>query len=561
MLETVFDEWVRQARVELQTGMEYPPIEDETIDMSDELAQSWISASADGGEGAAAFLLDRMIATGSFPVRFVVLNFLFRLMHYEGIEQEWAVQKTRAALADHFAKAVRFQDVSVLDDLRAIRWEIVNFCAIREWDRAAALYGRLKDLGATTSAEHRALVGQMHLWSVIAPRQKRDDPLEFLVWWAPELDQTWDLRSFELFYWGMELSDWGEYSEAEKEKVSDAAHCWELAFETILEVHGSYRTALAKCYFIRGDYLKAAQQYHRVLDQTSDPAGDFDLVVRSEAFANAAECYRRAGDTRTGTRFSEQRAHEFPRAKGVWMHLAVQYLSSPLDLDLQKVLECLRKEEEIDRAFGEDPRASIALALAELGRAGIPTALREFAESNPEICQVMDVLMSRHWAGFQSLDGDSRKQWVGAAAYLWGTSPLRSVLRRKVALMFPDIAESQLRRLFDRFRQEKGPTTLQGISSAPEKDKLVKFLKGSPLTLGEMIFEIEATRRLPEPAHPDLKSWLQRHARRLTQSWDTSRAWRLNDLRCHCHGGEISEQEAIELYDLSVWLVSQLAAN
>ena len=115
--------------------------------------------------------------------------------------------------------------------------------------------------------------------------------------------------------------------------------------------------------------------------------------------------------------------------------------------------------------------------------------------------------------------------------------------------------------IFDRFRQDKGLTVLQGISSASEKDKLVKFLKGSPLTLGEMIFEIEATRRLPEPVHPDLKSWLQRHARRVTQSWDSSRAWRLNDLRCRCHGGEISEQEALELYDLSVWLVGELAAN
>lgn len=302
MLETAFNEWVQQARAEFHAGREYPPIDDETIDMSDELAQSWTSTSADGGEGSAVFLFDRLIASGSFPVRFVVLNFLFRLMHYEGIEQEWAVRKVREILADHFAKAVRFQDVSVLDDPRAVRWEIVNFCAIREWRRAASLYDRLRELGVTTPAEHRALVGQMHLWSVVAPRRaaKRNDPLEFLVWWAPDLDKTWDLRSFELFYWGMDLSDGGEYSEAEKASVSDAAHGWEIAFETMPEVHGSYRTAWAKCYFLRGDYPRAAQQYNRVLDQTSGSDGDFDLVVRSEAFANAAECYRRAGDTRKG---------------------------------------------------------------------------------------------------------------------------------------------------------------------------------------------------------------------------------------------------------------------
>jgi hypothetical protein len=104
---------------------------------------------------------------------------------------------------------------------------------------------------------------------------------------------------------------------------------------------------------------------------------------------------------------------------------------------------------------------------------------------------------------------------------------------------------------------------LQGISSRSEKDKFVKFReKGSHLGLGEMIFEIEATRRLPEPVCPDLKSWLQRQERRLTQNWNPSKARRLNDLRRRSsHGGEISEQEAFELYDLSVWLVTQLTSN
>jgi hypothetical protein len=103
---------------------------------------------------------------------------------------------------------------------------------------------------------------------------------------------------------------------------------------------------------------------------------------------------------------------------------------------------------------------------------------------------------------------------------------------------------------------------LQGISSASEKDKLVKFLEGSPLGLGEMMFEIQATRRLPEATQPDLKCWLQRHASRLTQNWDSSRAWRLNELRrLLSHGGEITEQRAVELYDLSLWLITLVASD
>jgi hypothetical protein len=69
--------------------------------------------------------------------------------------------------------------------------------------------------------------------------------------------------------------------------------------------------------------------------------------------------------------------------------------------------------------------------------------------------------------------------------------------------------------------------------------------------------------RAPEPAHPNLKFWLQRHAGQIVQSWDTMRAERLKSLRnLSCHpGGEISEQDALELYELSVWFVSRLAAD
>jgi len=43
-------------------------------------------------------------------------------------------------------------------------------------------------------------------------------------------------------------------------------------------------------------------------------------------------------------------------------------------------------------------------------------------------------------------------------------------------------------------------------------------------------------------------------------NWDSKRAWRLNELRraASHSGSDLSEQDAIELYDLSVWFLSQL---
>jgi len=108
---------------------------------------------------------------------------------------------------------------------------------------------------------------------------------------------------------------------------------------------------------------------------------------------------------------------------------------------------------------------------------------------------------------------------------LWGSttpSPLVAPLRRRTAGFFADVAEGQLRLLFERFRQDKGPAALQKAAvSKREKDKFVKFLEGSHLGLGEMIFEIQAPRQ-------ELRLWLQRNTPRLLPNWDKSKAGRLN---------------------------------
>jgi tetratricopeptide (TPR) repeat protein len=449
---------------------------------------------------------------------------------------------------------------------------------IQDWDRVLALIDRLKSLGAITESERRALKGQVYVCSVVAPRNEAEEQGEegqmerdFPGWWVPRMDRAYFhggdlgscLRPLGLLTWGMKLTDAAEYSTEERKRLSDAAHEWDVCFEDNSDLLGAYRAAWGKCHFLIGDYLRAAKQFDMLISSGCGLPGDLEAGPRLGFYGNAAECLREAGDTEGAIRHLEECSREFPGTKGLWLKLAKLYLSKPLDSNLpENVLTCLRKEEEIDPEFGDDPRTSLAFRLAELGGTGLPGALREFAKSNSEICQVMDALVLRHWAGFQSLDGDSRQGWVAAAAFLWGASPLRTVLRRKVAAVFADIAERQLRRLFDRFRQEDGTAALRGIPTAQRNDKLVKYLQGAHLGLGEMISEIEATRSRPERAHAKLKAWLEHNARHLTHGWEPSKAWRLNDLRRRSsHGGEISEQEAVELYDLSVWLVTQLTSS
>ena len=171
-----------------------------------------------------------------------------------------------------------------------------------------------------------------------------------------------------------------------------------------------------------------------------------------------------------------------------------------MDVDYEKVRDCLRKEEEIDPSFGEDQRASIALVLGEVAATDLRATLRKVAESSPADLQFMTSVVSRHWRSFQSLDEKSRKEWVGAALLLWGSgTPLwnRALLRREVAGAITRFVEDHLRRLFDRFRQERGNVVLQKMPprSKKDKDKFQKYLEGAHLSPGEMISEIDAARR------------------------------------------------------------------
>jgi len=549
-------------------------------------------------EPAIEFFENRLVGSHfALSVRFVILNFLYRLAHFERFESKTAAPEIYGVAWPHFEHFVglHLQEVGALKDPRAVRWEITNACAIHDWDLATKLLDLLRSLRAITAVEYRVLKGQMYVCSVAAlknqeepdasPMTQEELDLELenpdlwtygltsqgsLDWWIPKLDRAlfplhrFDSRPLRLLAWGINLSDQAKYSEEESLRLSDAAHEWEISFQKDPDLLGPYRAACGKAHFLTKNYLKAAGQFEYLLAHASGVPKEFGGKIRSRLYQDAAECYEKAGDVEAALRLLERCAHEFPRTKGLWLKLAAMYLSSPLDLDLEKVRDCIGKERDLDSSFGKDPRTDLALTLGELAPEVHRATLRKATEPSPADLQFMTAVVSRHWPAFQLLHKDSQEKWVGAARWLWGASTPpedRSLLGRKVACTFADVVERELQRLFDRFRQEKGSIVLQKVQPDLRKEKFPRYLEGSPLTLGEMIAEIDGTHRLPEPRYPDLKAWLQRNARPLvSQSWDSKRAWRLNELRrTYSHpGDDIPEQDAVELYDLSVWFLNQL---
>jgi hypothetical protein len=320
----------------------------------------------------------------------------------------------------HFERFVGLPvlDPGALQDPRAVQWEITNASLTYRWDLAAALFDRLKFLGAVTAAQCRALRGQMQVCSVVAPKDEDESGASqghMTWWWLPHLDNAFfpvdnmqllpeaeriarvifrGIRPIGLLGWGMNLVDRVEYSAEEIARLFDATHEWEGAFDKASDLLSSYRAAWGKCYFICGKYLSAAKQFERLLALGFGFAGltsEAEAPMRSQLYQNAAECCARGGAVEAAVRLLEACAQEFPRARGLWLKLAKLHFSSPLDVDTGSVLDCLRKEEAIDPSFGEDPRGSIALMLGEVAGSDFPAILRRVAESSPGESAVHDI--------------------------------------------------------------------------------------------------------------------------------------------------------------------------
>ena len=104
---------------------------------------------------------------------------------FEDVEEE-----QRSGYWDALEDLVRLVDPQSLTDSKVIVWEIVNACAVVEWDLALRLYNRLVDTGALSEARFRALRGQF-LYLAGDLEQNWSDgkgSTEQLSYWSPRLE-------------------------------------------------------------------------------------------------------------------------------------------------------------------------------------------------------------------------------------------------------------------------------------------------------------------------------------------------------------------------------------
>lgn len=78
------------------------------------------------------------------------------------------------------------------------------------------------------------------------------------------------------------------YSQWERERLSDAAHDWDICFGDDSDnsgLLGAYRAAWGKYHFIRGDYLRAAKQFDRLISNGCGLPSEMEdsLLPRTQA--------------------------------------------------------------------------------------------------------------------------------------------------------------------------------------------------------------------------------------------------------------------------------------
>ena len=253
MLES-FDDWAREAEEKILVSDDYPLIDSSEIDMADELrriadctVREHFEVSAyntEEVERTVEYLEVRLIRSNfALAIRFVILNFLYRLAHVDGFRLAESAPLLHGIIWPHFERFVGLPvlDPGALQGPRAVQWEITNACGSYKWDRAAGLFDRLKSLGTITDLQCRALKGQMYVCSVVAPKDEDESGASqghLTWWWLPQLDTFFpqdDIfrmnRPLLLLGWGMNLVDRVEYSAEEFARLLDAAHLWDLAFQ------------------------------------------------------------------------------------------------------------------------------------------------------------------------------------------------------------------------------------------------------------------------------------------------------------------------------------------
>ena len=485
---------------------------------------------------------------------------------YIGVDHE----DVREDFAKNLAYLVRLLPVDNCTDWRTIRWEICNACAIRDWGRARQLYDQLEALDLLEPAERQILRGQFNFFVAFGSKKHWDF---YPLFWEPKLYYSkpgdslgWEgiSHEFMLFFWGLNLGrkleeDKKEIAleEAERDRISDAANDFDKGLSKRPDHSPAYRSMLAACYFATGDFWNAAKNYEQVLVDSNSKIFDTEFS-KIEIFKCIANSYQLAGETEKARDALKRCADEFPSAAGIYKELAKFQAQAT---DYRSAYESLTKESERDPAFGEDWLVSTLLALGSVGHNSeqIATLVEKRLNSNPQLSEGLESLLTAHWPSVDALTPEARRKWIYGSYLI--LDPLVDVLMRQshaqaAATQFGTAVELELKStVFGKFRDcvsRSSDVGSRGVkkSSGGEDERCCELLVSQkPMTLGQMHRVLKACKKSERELLRKFNRWVQENRPSLLKNlWMLGKIYRIHNRAKH--GESISKENAVRMPDL-----------
>ena len=465
------------------------------------------------------------------PVRFVYLNFFYRLAHYPA-EQVAAVVEDQNSAADHrdefehdLEALVRLVDVEQCTDPRQIRWEIVNACAINDYGRALRLVGQLEPLLPASTVHYN--LGRLHFQ--IAVRNTWDEEVALEHWDLPIGKRPGGPRGSWQFMNACNIHIAGiqrfptraKLTEDGRDHLRDAIKYLEKIIDTS-EAPPSARFMLALSYSCIGDGHNAARHYQwmvdnqqRFLSACAKEQGPFwdaeaDGVTDLDVFTNGihrclVSAYDDAGEIESAINAANAWITACPDHLGTYERMARLYQKRG---DYQAAAEWLWRERDRNPSLGEDPKISIILALGSIGTtARIDEALTKIANAHPNEHAITESVLDGYWPAFADLATESKQKWASGTWLLSSNLPEGAGL---AAHCFAWVVERELHTtIFAPFKDDLRSCP-ELLTLDDEDSKLfVHYLTGrTTFALGQMLWTLNRAREPQTPLHSAFAQWL-----------------------------------------------------
>lgn len=475
----------------------------------------------------------------------------------------------RNELEQSLSHFVHLREVADCTDLRTVRWEIVNFSAVRDWNSVLELFSQLSRNRLMAEAKICALRGQF----LFARALFAHDEAPSLWVWNPRIRKSFDLiETGPLVFVGLSLpTPDRQSSETDILALHDAANDLQKALLQLPGLPPLYHFMAARSLFGKQDFSGAAKHYEYWLENKVPwlrAEWDEALDLTHLTFRCLATAHQRAGDVDNAKRVSDKWIRHKPRIREPYEFLARLHKESGNHL---AAAETYRRFQDANPEVPEDDKTATILALAPL--ASPLERVAATLESDPRCLRFVIGVISEYWPALRSLSEESQKDWVkgvlaahddsrfgvlGTSRYDFAIDSMGKALERELKT-----------RVFEPFASAaRSDKSQSGLGADAEDSDAMRYFarfirepKNAYLTLGQMCAVLNKARRPKSPLSQRFGGWLKTQKLRLLEWMDEDQLNRLADFwRPARHAGsrQLSDSDAAEFADLARGLLSCL---